>query len=189
MHRDQASNPWPYLPQTYAYAPATGLFSGHAVPRLYGFPHERVYHSNHASAVYPAQVGTPLTALTPVADPATAWLTDRQATQKLALDDVISQIHGRAEIYQQRMAEIENAKCAAFNRAFSWHLPPEQPPDAFDPQLHRLLQDLYREQRDERSKFWSDLSRLRQSLPETLQTYLTAKHRQALLQDSPGDAM
>lgn len=61
------------------------------------------------------------------AAPATEWLTDRQATQKLALDDVLNQIRGRVAIYHERIAGIENAKCVAFNRAFSWHLPPEQP--------------------------------------------------------------
>ena len=178
----------PGQPLTLPLATAPTRYSADPDPARYAFAEPIAYRTAGFGAPADSYPGTQRSSFPVAEDPATAWLTDRQKTHKLALEDVIGQVRERVEIYTRRVSEIEQAKCAAFNTAFSWHLPAEQPPDAFDPQLHQLLQDLYRERRDERARLWSDLSRLRSALPETLQTYLTTYRQRALLADRPGDA-
>ena len=53
--------------------------------------------------------------------------------------------------------------------------------------LHRRIQDLYQQQREERVNMWRDVSRLRLGLPETIQQYLGAHRKLGLLNDPLGD--
>ena len=54
--------------------------------------------------------------------------------------------------------------------------------------LDKRLQDLYQEQREERTQLWRDLSRLRLAFPETAQSYLAASRKLSLLENEWGDA-
>jgi hypothetical protein len=124
----------------------------------------------------------------PPHDPIDALVSDKRWTAWLSVDDALQQIRSRYAIYTRNIDQIEQSKCAAINAEFTWHLPQGAPPDAFSETLHARLQDLYRQQRDERTALWRDVSRLRASLPESMQRYLAATHRASLLDCPEGEA-
>jgi hypothetical protein len=127
--------------------------------------------------------------LLPGGDPTTALLTDRMHTARLGLNDVIDQIRSRHVVYQQNIYEIQRAKCAAWTATHNWLMPQSLLKTNADPDLQDRLQDLYRQERDERTKFWQDISRIRQLLPESAQQYLSAYRKQAILRDGVGDTL
>ena len=125
----------------------------------------------------------------PAADAETALISDKRATAWLGLDDLVGQVQGRIEIYRQNFYEIEQAKCHAINDLFAWESQYSWP--ASSDQQYRLtkrLQELYADQRAERISLWRDVSRIRQILPETVQSYLSAHRKMEILDDDPGDA-
>lgn len=120
-------------------------------------------------------------------DPTLGLLRDRSHTTRLSLDDALQQIRGRLAIYTANLADIEQAKCAAINADFTFFRPQGGGPDAFSPELHQALQDLYRQQREERTNLWQALSRIRERVPEALRAYLVELRRLELLHDDRGD--
>jgi hypothetical protein len=126
----------------------------------------------------------------PRSDSETALISDQKETSWLGLDDIIGQIRHRQQIYERNIYDLELAKCSSINAILA--LEAERgsvPADSRESySLNKRLQDLYQQQRDERVKLWQDISRLRQTLPETAQQYLTAYRKVLILEeDSKGE--
>ena len=120
----------------------------------------------------------------------TALLEDKMHSAWLLLDDTIYQIRQRIDMYSQNMYELKLAQCAAQNDVFAfearygWPAPTEQ-----QYVRGKRLQRLYSEQRSERLALWQDVSRLRQTVPESVQHYLSTFSKIEILNDSAGDAL
>jgi len=118
----------------------------------------------------------------------TALLEDKMHSAWLLLDDAIYQIRQRIGMYSQNMYELKLAQCAAQNDVFAfeakygWPAPTEQ-----QYVLGKRLQRLYSEQRSERLALWKDVSRLRQTVPESVRQYLSMFRKIEILSESPGD--
>lgn len=123
----------------------------------------------------------------PKGDPVTAIISDKKHTSWMGLDDVIGQIQKRHELYQKNIYEIELAKCDAINVFLIQEARYGFATGRTYYSLNKDLQDLYRQQRDERVCLWKDISLLRQSLPEAVQKYLTAYRKVSVLEDNKGD--
>jgi hypothetical protein len=125
----------------------------------------------------------------PHSDPVAAILSDKRHTSWLGLDDVISQIRSRYDLYEQNMYEIEVAKCAAITGVYTheaWHGPSDS---RVEYALGKRLDKLYKDQRDERTNLWRDVSKLRLELPENAQQYLTAYRKLSILEDIKGEGL
>jgi len=125
----------------------------------------------------------------PESEPETAIITDKKHTARFGLDDVIGQIRRRYEVYEQNIYELELSKCEAINclyRHESYHGPTDS---KVEYSVSKRLNDLYQEQREERTNLWRDVSRLRLQLPENAQQYLAAYRKVAILEDDNGDAI
>ncbi|MFC1605092.1 hypothetical protein ACFL5F_08710 [Planctomycetota bacterium] len=121
-------------------------------------------------------------------DPVEAIISDKRQTAFLGLDDVISQIRHRYEVYEKNIYEMEISKCSTIN-GFYCHEAYRGPPDSrVDYSVSKRMDKLYQQQRDERINLWRDVSRLRLSLPEKAQEYLTAYRKVSILEDQKGDA-
>ncbi len=118
-------------------------------------------------------------------EPTLALLTDRQHTTWLGLDDLIDQLRSRFTLHRQTIAGIEYAKVAATNEFYALGLQngPPNVPQVFA--LHDRLQSFYQEGREEKVRFWRDVSRLRQVMPEAVQLYLSAYRKAAILRGDP----
>lgn len=125
----------------------------------------------------------------PAADPIEALLGDRRQTAHLTLDDAIAQIRSRYEVYYRNLYEIENAKCEARRQLVTWFDMPNIVNADVRENLHKIFQDLYHQQRDERIHLWRDVSRLRSQLPEAIREYLSSVRRASILESGPGDAL
>lgn len=124
----------------------------------------------------------------PDSEPEIAIIHDKKRTAWLGLDDVIAQVRQRYDVFQQNIYEIENAKCDAINALFAWEARYGWPANAKQEYiLGKRLQALYADQRKERVAAWRDISRLRQTLPETAQNYLSAFRKLTVLEDTGGD--
>lgn len=124
----------------------------------------------------------------PGGDPVTATISDKMHTSSLGLDDVIGQVRQRHEIYHRNLCEIELAKCAAINAIYH-HEAYNGPPSSKQMYAkHKAIQDLYEQERTERTTLWKDVSRLRTLLPESAQQYLAAHRKMSILAGDPGDA-
>ena len=126
----------------------------------------------------------------PASDPAMAIIEDRARTSWLGLDDVISQVRRRYEIYARTMFDIDDAICAAANAIYQ-HEAYVGPGSATSKQhyaKHKAVQDLYEQKREARVTLWKDVSRLRTLLPENAQAYLSSHRKRAILAAEPGDA-
>jgi hypothetical protein len=128
----------------------------------------------------------------PTGDPVTAMITDSRHTAWLGLDDAIGQIRKRYEIYQQNIYELLLSQCSAIN-TFLKHcdrIRPDQPDDRLYYSLNKNLQRLYSQEREERIDLWRDISRIRQSLPESAQRYLSAFRKSTLMdEEQQGDQL
>ncbi len=123
----------------------------------------------------------------PKGDPVTAIISDKTHTSWLGLDDVISQVRERHEIYERNLCQIELSKCAAANAIYQ-HEAYVGPPDSKQMEKkHKAIQGLYEQQQNERTSLWKDISRLKNMIPESAQSYLTAHRRQAILRQELGD--
>jgi len=121
-------------------------------------------------------------------DPVEAIISDRRQTAWLGLDDIIGQLRHRYEVYEKNIYELEISKCSAIN-SFYAHEAYHGPPDSrLDYSVSKRLDKLYLQQREERINLWRDVSRLRLSLPEKAQEYLTAYRKVSILEDQKGDA-
>ena len=126
----------------------------------------------------------------PKSEPETAIVSDKKQTSGLGLGDIISQVRKRYEIYERNNYQIELGKCYALTSMF--YLEAMRGGVRLDSRetysLTKSLREFYEQQRDERVKLWQDVSRLKQSLPEQAQQYLSAYRKVSILEDdSKGD--
>ena len=125
----------------------------------------------------------------PRGDPVKAIISDKKNTSWLGLDDVISQVRKRHELYHTNMYGLELGKCAAINSLHD-HEAHHGPADSrIEYSLNKRLDGLYKDQREERINLWKDISKLRLLLPENAQNYLTAYRKLSILEDSKGDGL
>lgn len=122
----------------------------------------------------------------PVHESETAILHDRRDTAWLGLDDVLTQIHQRHEVYRQNLLELQGSECYAFNELARGGWPPS--PEQYVI-YDRRMQDLSADRRAERVALWRDVSRLRERIPESAQLYLSSLRKLDLLQDPDGDSL
>jgi hypothetical protein len=125
----------------------------------------------------------------PQSDPEMAIISDKKHTSKLGLDDVISQVRDRYQIYEKNMYQIELGKCYALNSIFSIEADRGgvrmSSREAYS--LSKSLREFYEQQRDERKSLWADVSKLKLLLPEQAQSYLSSYRKLAILDDLEGD--
>ena len=116
-------------------------------------------------------------------------LVDKHHVSWLGLDDVIGQIQHRRELYQENMNMIDQSICEAHNGLHRQVASQGRPADnrqQYSVQMQVL--NLYEQQRAERVNLWRDEIRLRQSLPEQVQQYLSAYRKRSIL-NKPGDML
>lgn len=120
----------------------------------------------------------------PAHEPETAVLHDHRGTAWLGLDDVLTQLHQRQEIYRHNMLDLAWSECYAFNELArgGWPATLEQQ-TVYEQRMQRLRS----EERAERVSLWQDASRLRQTLPEVMQQYLSAFRKLEILDSLGGD--
>lgn len=126
----------------------------------------------------------------PNSDPETAIISDKRDVSKLGLDDVISQVRNRFDLYQQNMYELSQSMCEAKNSVFRQEAAQGKPAD--NRQIYseqKQIQKLYEQERMERVNLWRDVSRLRLALPETVQSYLGAYRKLSILNEPTGDLL
>ena len=88
---------------------------------------------------------------------------------------------------EEFFCEIELGKCAAMNAIYQ-HEAYNGPPSSKQMYAkHKAIQDLYEEERTERTVLWKDISRLKMQIPETAQEYLGAHRKGSILAQEPGD--
>ena len=124
----------------------------------------------------------------PEGEPETAIISDKRQTAWLGLDDLISQVRHRYQLYQQNIYEMHQAVCEA-NNAVHRQVADQGAP-ANERQRYsanKMIQGLYEQQRSERVHLWRDVSRLRLGLPESMQQYLAAWRKLSILEDFEGD--
>ena len=128
---------------------------------------------------------------TPKSEPETALITDKKHTSQLGLDDVISQIRRRYEVYDKNVYEIELGKCYAVSSAHA--IESARGGITLNSKemygLNKTISEFYQQQRNERINLWRDVSRLRLQLPENAQQYLSAYRKVSILEDDNGDAI
>lgn len=127
----------------------------------------------------------------PTGDPVTAMITDKKHTAWLGLDDAINQIRQRYEIYEQNIELLEENKCNSMN-VFLAHYDKVKPmavDDRIYYSLNKNIQKLYVQQMDERVNLWRDVSRIKQSLPESAQLYLAAVRKNTVMNETEGDRL
>ena len=125
---------------------------------------------------------------TPRSEPETAMISDRKHTFWLGLDDIIGQVRQRYTVYEQNVYELEVSKCAAINSLYAheaYHGPTNS---RIEYSMHKMMDKLYKDQREERMNLWRDISRLKLLLPEKAQEYLAAYRKASILEDNEGDA-
>jgi hypothetical protein len=162
----------------YVGSPVTYDFSSDLVGRA-AFPHAPTVEQIIANGYLTI----------PKTDPVEAIISDKKHTAWLGLDDVIGQIRNRYELYQKNMYELELGKCAAINTLYAheaWHGPSDSRAEY---SVGKRLDKLYKDQRDERTNLWQDVSKLRLLLPENAQKYLTAYRKESILKDANGDEL
>lgn len=122
----------------------------------------------------------------PKAQLETALISDKQHVASLGLDDVISQVRSRYEIYRHNMYEIEQGKCYMTSAMYAVQALRGgvrlDSREAYS--LSKGIREFYQLQRDERVRLWQDISRLKQVLPEHAQSYLGAYRKLAILGDN-----
>lgn len=128
----------------------------------------------------------------PKSEPETAIISDKKQTSSLGLNDIIGQIRKRYMIYERNNYQIELGKCYALTSMF--YLEAMRGGVRLDGRetysLTKSLREFYEQQRDERVRLWQDVSRLKQSLPEQAQQYLSAYRKVSILEDeSKGDGL
>ncbi|MDD5134564.1 MAG: hypothetical protein PHP01_04035 [Phycisphaerae bacterium] len=125
----------------------------------------------------------------PKSDMETAIITDKKHTSKLGLDDVISQVRSRYQIYETNMYQLELGKCYALNSIFSVEAErggvSMSSREAYS--VSKSLREFYEQQRDERRSLWADVSKLKLLLPEQAQSYLSSYRKLAILDGLEGD--
>lgn len=125
----------------------------------------------------------------PYANPITALISDKTHIARLGLDDVITQIRSRHEIYERNIEELNQSICEVHNGLFR-QLADHGMLVANQRQQYSVtkqVQKLYEQQRQERTDLWRDVSRLKLAFPETAQQYLGAYRKLAILREEEGE--
>lgn len=126
----------------------------------------------------------------PKSEPETAIISDKKHTSWLGLDDVISQIRNRYQIYEKNIYQLELGKCYALSSIFSVEADRGgvcmNSREAYS--LSKSLREFYEQQRDERRSLWADVSKLKLLLPEQAQNYLSSYRKLSILENLEGDA-
>ena len=121
----------------------------------------------------------------PKSDPETALISDKHHTSRLGLGDIIDQIRNRYEIYEKNTYQIEMSKCYAINSQLAVESARggvgANSREAYS--LTKSISELYLQQSKERRDLWADISRLKQTLPEQAQSYLSSTRKLAILQE------
>jgi hypothetical protein len=125
----------------------------------------------------------------PKTEPETAIISDKKHTTWLGLDDIISQVRNRIEVYDRNIYELEISKCAAINALHEHEAHHGPPTSRVEYSVNKRLDRLYSEQREERVNLWRDISKLKLLLPENAQKYLTAYRKISILEDDMGDGL
>ena len=158
-------------------------------PSLYDFSSDLVSPGRH----YPHQTVDQIVRRgylsVPRGDPTTALISDRKHTAWLGLDDLISQVRNRYELYEWNIYEMKLAECSAVNSLLGIVADRGGMPAASREvsEVQKQLQKVYQEEREERVNLWRDVSRLRLSLAEVAQQYLSAYRKVYLLEAGKGD--
>ena len=102
---------------------------------------------------------------------------DKKRTCYLGLEDIISQIRKRYDIYESNVRVLEYSKIKLSENFYQWpqihgFWPPGQK-EMFSDQMNRL----YQKQLDEKVSLWKDISKLKLMLPESLNDYLSIKRK------------
>jgi len=125
----------------------------------------------------------------PSGTPETALISDKTHTSWLGLDDLIQQVRQRHALYRQNMDELDQSVCEANNSVFRQEGAQGCPADNRQKYAaDKAIRDAYEQKRAERVKFWQDISRLKQTLPETALQYLASYRKLSILGDIQGDA-
>ncbi len=127
----------------------------------------------------------------PNSEPETAIISDKNHTSRLGLGDIIEQIRGRHEIYEKNMYQIEMSKCYAVSSQMAIESARggvrTSSKEAYG--ITKNIGELYLQQCDERRGLWADISKLKQSLPEQAQSYLSSHRKLSILEDTAGDLL
>ena len=186
-----------YVPYFYASGRFTAydlprphaLAEVHFAPASYDFTSDLVQRRSYFIPQTVEQVIRRGYLAIPRSEPETALISDKKHTARLGLDDVIGQVRKRYELYEKNMYELELSKCEAINCLYR-HEGHHGPTDSkVEYSVSKRLNDLYQEQREERTNLWKDISRLRLQLPENAQQYLSAYRKVSMLEDDKGDAL
>ena len=123
----------------------------------------------------------------PGGDSTTAILNDKRDTSWLGLDDAIRQIRARYQLYARNMNGILYATAAATNTLHTWKAERGWYNERQLDNQQKTLQNLYAQEREERTSLWRDLARVRATLPEVVQQYLAAHRKLSILDDIGGE--
>jgi hypothetical protein len=123
----------------------------------------------------------------PKTEPETAIISDKKHAAWLGLDDIISQVRNRFEVYERNLYELEISKCAAINCLYEHRAYHGPTPSKVEYSVKKRLDGLYSEQREERVNLWRDISRLKLLLPENAQKYMAAYRKISILENDKGD--
>jgi len=188
-------------PEYVPYFYASGRFTAYDLPRARALPEVRFVPASYdfsSDLVQRRSYFVPQTVeqvirrgylAIPRSEPETALISDKKHTARLGLDDVIGQVRKRYALYEKNMYELELSKCEAINCLYR-HIGHHGPTDSkVEYSVSKRLNDLYQEQREERTNLWKDVSRLRLQLPENAQQYLSAYRKVSVLEDNKGDAV
>ena len=197
---DRQATPWRDAPYSYG----TGVYEmdvrPHALPALdaplqgnatYDFSSDLTVGKRFRHGPTVEQVIAQGYFAAPRGRPETSIITDKEHTSWLGLDSIIQDIRQRYEICERNLYEIELAKCDAltafYSREATVGFVPANGKEFYS--LNKNLQGLYQQQREERTSLWQDVSRLKHTLPEVAQQYLSQYRKVSLLTDDKGDAL
>lgn len=125
----------------------------------------------------------------PHSEPEIALISDKRDISKLGLSDIISQVRQRVDIYENNMYQIELGKCYTISSQLAVESSRGgvcmSSKEAYG--LNKNLGEFYQQQRDERNRLWSDISKLKLLLPEQAQNYLSSYRKLSILEDINGD--
>ena len=127
----------------------------------------------------------------PKSEPEMALISDKNDTARLGLTDIISQVRNRYLIYEQNMYQIEMGKCYAVSSQFGIESARggvrASSREAYS--LTKKINEFYQQQCEERRSLWADISKLKLTLPDKAQSYLSSYRKLAILEDSAGDEL
>jgi len=127
----------------------------------------------------------------PRSESETSIISDKAHTTRLGLGDIIQQIRDRYVIYEKNMYQIEMSKCYAVSSQLAVESSrggvARNSREAYS--LTKNIGELYLQQCEERRSLWADISKLKQTLPEQAQNYLSSYRKMAILEDQTGEPL